>query len=478
MKRNKVIYTLLILVFHMLFGACSSPLDTEESISKPTEKPPTVTNTPFHFFSATAPPSAPNTQFPTATHSDLVKTAVSNGECIESFDAFAYNVPELSDKLFKEKILPLAPWQFETLIPDPPQNDVQEKLGVMMARIAEGRVEIWVIRSMWYGNWNGDDYITENLVEFWIYRPDTKEWKVIPADIEDTGVWVDQLFETKDGTVWGFNKWNPSNKFPLDNIPVLSIYNEKTERFEFKRDVVEFPAALKGSNGYRNWPIVILDQKGVFWIFIQRDALYSFDPATQVIIKHFDIAIVQEAALAPDGRIYFKRISVSLDGSLQDNKIFQFIPETGEVTSLELPLERWPYGEIMVDQDGRLWIGTIGWRELDGTWHLMHPNPVDYFSNIYTNPRWITPYIILESSNRILWLQKYSDVHDGTAWLDPQTGEGCWFTNLLVSIVEDPDHNLWLVADGKLYKYALTPKLSKLVTSLSTPPASPTRSPD
>jgi hypothetical protein len=44
---------------------------------------------------------------------------------------------------------------------------------------------------------------------------------------------------------------------------------------------------------------------------------------------------------------------------------------------------------------------------------------------------------------------------EGTAWYDPEAGKGCLFTNLASYIVEDANKQLWMVADGKLYRYPL-----------------------
>lgn len=71
MKLNKVKFTLLILVYIVQYSACSSPLDTEESISKPTGKPPTTTYIEW-------------TAVPTSTYSPFMETAVGRDECFES----------------------------------------------------------------------------------------------------------------------------------------------------------------------------------------------------------------------------------------------------------------------------------------------------------------------------------------------------------------------------------------------------------
>jgi len=89
----------------------------------------------------------------------------------------------------------------------------------------------------------------------------------------------------------------------------------------------------------------------------------------------------------------------------------------------------------------------------------LYPDTEKYFENI-GNPTFATPHLMLESSNGLLWYKKYLDMginHEGTAWYDPRTGQGCMFTNLAVNIIEDSKQQLWLVANGELYKNLLRP---------------------
>jgi len=60
--------------------------------------------------------------------------------------------------------------------------------------------EIWISRYFWEG-------LTDDTAfyEFLVYRTDTKEWKTVSAEVEDTGVYVISLFVTRDGALWGKN---------------------------------------------------------------------------------------------------------------------------------------------------------------------------------------------------------------------------------------------------------------------------------
>jgi hypothetical protein len=44
---------------------------------------------------------------------------------------------------------------------------------------------------------------------------------------------------------------------------------------------------------------------------------------------------------------------------------------------------------------------------------------------------------------------------DGTAWYDPQSGEGCLIMNHAANIVEDAQNQLWMVTNGYLYRHSL-----------------------
>jgi len=66
--------------------------------------------------------------------------------------------------------------------------------------------------------------------------------------------------------------------------------------------------------------------------------------------------------------------------------------------------------------------------------------------------RWKSPKVVLESSDDRVWFQ--SD-ENGMVWLDPDEEQWCWFTTEKSNIVEDAEGNLWMIADGKLYKNAI-----------------------
>jgi hypothetical protein len=70
--------------------------------------------------------------------------------------------------------------------------------------------------------------------------------------------------------------WAPLPEDPKpDKVPILSKFNEQTQRFEFDPGILEIPVTQEQ---YFLQPEIILDQQDIFWIFAQRDGIYRYDP--------------------------------------------------------------------------------------------------------------------------------------------------------------------------------------------------------
>jgi hypothetical protein len=102
---------------------------------------------------------------------------------------------------------------------------------------------------------------------FIIYQPDSRKWKTISADIGDTGLFVQNLFVTSDGSVWGKTVWDTVHRHSdLKNVPVLSKFNENTQRFEFAKGILKVPFTQTYSLSLP-WPNILLAKNNIFWIF-------------------------------------------------------------------------------------------------------------------------------------------------------------------------------------------------------------------
>lgn len=378
--------------------------------------------------------------------------SLSNQKCYFTFEEFAYVLP---DTYSREPLLPTEPWEIESIIPSEFIEDFPfPRLGyeVMVARNIDGNPEVWLTRPS-----RASRETIENILT---YQPTSKEWRPISDTVAGTAVFISEVFMANDGTIWGINDWEGNIANP-DKGPVLSKFNEHTQQFEFAQGVLEIPYTR--DQQFVNIDFVV-DRSGKIWIFVQDDGIYSYDPASQITNKHASLAnvFVNTPVLSADGNFYFidQHYSKMTRGNppfrISEEMIFQFILDTGEVIPLETPDEPWPmtWG-MFVTASEQLWLSAVGFIDLtDGSWHLAHPEPSRFFDNVGQDA-WASPDPILESSNGLLWFNKYSGIYEGTAWYDLDTGEGCMFTNIPANIVEDPQQQLWMFADGKLYRYSL-----------------------
>lgn len=333
------------------------------------------------------PTYAPRATFnPTATHSPALATAVASGECLTSYDTFAYQGP-LVDAGYHGDISPILPsWQVEATLP--PFEFEGYYPNYFLPQIAFSRVhnqqEIWIEGTVWREGYN-DDIPTSKWV-ITIYRPETQEWEYIESEIEDTGLFVSGLFVMDDGTVWGRTVWDKLVHEPIvSSIPVLSRFNETTRRFEFAEGVLEVPRFE--DERYFYGPRLMPDEQGIFWIFVSNDGIYRYDPVSLTTEQRVSLPefVFHSLALSSDGTIYIKRFSDLVYGGettfLRNvlGMLYQFIPETNEVLSVDMPDVELPfYNGMLVDHLGGLWLGSILYRESDSDWRILHPHPEEF----------------------------------------------------------------------------------------------------
>jgi hypothetical protein len=376
---------------------------------------------------------------------------LANENCIKPFDEFAYLPDETPRPI--PILLPDTPWEVETTIPRQ-QNMTYHVLDIQveLARNKNGNGEIWLFR----GPLGSEDETTKREGSFLIYYPQSQRWEEISAIIEDTNLMVRELFVTSDETVWGKIGVHQSHLIPTTG-PVLGRFNESERRFEKAIGGLEIPLTV--NYGILSQLVeVVLDKQDVFWIFGPDNGIYHYDPRVQTTEKKVNLPYPEiqrlSTALAIDDSIYFQDKSLSE----AEDFLFQFIPQTGEIITLDMPRKPWAAsGGMLVDRQGRLRLGAMGYMETDGSWHLLHRNASKVWE-YRGEPHWVQPTLVFESSDGLLWFTKYLDMGrlgEGTAWYNPETGQGCLFTNLASYIVEDDSRQLWMVADGKLYRYPL-----------------------
>lgn len=384
-------------------------------------------------------------------------------ECIASFEDFAYSIPNFAS--YQPKGLSHSEWKMVAEVPDI-TTDTDIWSSVSATRQVNGDTEVWVQHHP-----RANLYVEEEAREykFHVFQVNKQEWKTVSAEIGDSHLFVDKLFVRSDGTLWGRNIWSFISD--MSNQPILSKYNDETGKFEVVEATREIPNGTKDADPYTGdlpqWAETFLDPQGVFWFVVEKDAIYSFDVPSQTVKRHADLSniYVDDAYQSTNGKIYIWRYpdnpAYSMPSfKLGEGEILRFDPETGLMEAIASPEIYWPNaGNLWIDSADRLWMGAIGWRDLNGTWHEIYPRPFLYFANMNTgNFRWGSPAkIVFESSDGRLWFRRIidEDADWGMAWLDPQTMQGCWFTSEYTDIVEDQDHNLWMVVNRKLYKLQL-----------------------
>lgn len=349
-------------------------------------------------------------------------------------------------------VAPLPPWELVSALPE------RMTMGLsLFSRASNGHIEIWVKNGK---DWDKNpDGILRAFV-FLIYTPDTGKWKEVSAMVSGSNIAVGYLFTAKDGSLWG--AIGDIGILPSPGAKsTLAKYNEQTEKFEFAMEASDIPATriVPGSE-FSLWNKVLQDNMGVFWILVNNNGIYRFDPVTNLSEKYADTPSTEwgwgDTAISSDGYIYYYfRDGSYMSYGLEDTILLRFDTKTKVVERVGIYLDGTTYfNGMLVDDMNRLWLGGAGFRDASGNWFQIQKAPifiVNYFHDRETN-RWISPSILMQSSDGRYWF----DSSNGRAWLDLKQDKWCWFTTYYHSnMVEDVDHNLWMIADEKLYKLSL-----------------------
>jgi len=381
-----------------------------------------------------------------STSTVSTSTDSSDNSCIPPITSFVYpaNQRPASNTTVKDQILPPAPWKVAASLPNFPEGATSGFHDISVAYSGLSYSEIWVKQMF---NTGGNEYGGgTTTVQTLLFRTDTKSWRTFSQQIQGSPISIDELYQGKNGSLFA--------DISFSNKSALGSYNENEGQFDVVKNSENIPGGIR-----------VLDNNGTFWILNNNDGIYSFDPITSQLKKNIDIPDLniygrlgiygRSVAVAPDGSLYF------LD--FHDNgytELARYDPTSNK-------LERNINGEyeysiyldasaqsLYVDHLDNVWLDDQGWMSPDGTWYKVVHSPIFIVKQPPDIPLaylWEHPSILLESSDNKVWFR--SD--NGLAWLNPQKGQWCWFTTYQSNIVEDQQHNLWMIADGKLYKYAL-----------------------
>jgi len=379
---------------------------------------------------------------------------MNNLECLETFETFAYGNYSQNPRVIEPSSN--SSWHRVASLPPQINRDFPIFNQVSTTRMIENREEIW---------------ITGSGVGFAVYNLNQQEWDLIPRTVYSTDYVVGQLFVANNGDIWGQNIPIAQQDDPeFEEIPLLSQLNETANRFEIPVDTMQasvLPQQVYNfpqSNG-STIPHIIVDNSGIFWIIVSNDGIYQFNPVTETYEKQASLDFsVSQATSSADDSLYLWSSNTQIPQSatlrerltLPSNSVWNYSLDSRSLELIDLPDRDWPmFDGMLVNQSGQLWLGAIGFRDLDYTWYLVHPNTDEYLDNA-GNYRWGPPRLLTESSDGRLWYVRYTDSSgDGTAWYNPQSGDGCLIMNLATNIVEDSNQQLWMVANGNLYRYSL-----------------------
>jgi streptogramin lyase len=358
----------------------------------------------------------------------MPQVVAADNSCIPPIVEFAYPLfsKEKITHSSQNRILPTQPWEFVSDLPKVEDGRNGVSGSIMFARSSNKADEIWLIRAS----------------QFLVFHTDTETWSLNDIQIKGEERSPQGIFLARDNSIWGagINGWNN------DEVPILSRYNEKENYFEFVNDLQD--SRIKASSVVGE-PIVSDDR---IWVIIDHNQLYGFNSKTLESQTHIfpSNLLSPRMVLAPDGAIYIL--------SIRDNNLIRYDPVSETSTTISVPfahMEAMTFDSLFMDRSGSLWFHDYGWLNREGDWYQIIRSPL--FINDRTEYQfqylWENPVILLESSNGFLWYRSAN----GMTWLDPEKGEWCWFTTEQSNIVEDQQHNLWMVADNKLYKLDLEP---------------------
>jgi len=343
----------------------------------------------------------------------------------------------------------LPAWNIKSAVPSQKNYKPSSQSQVEIARMVNGHQEIWL----------------KVAAQFDVFTVNTQKWETISSSIENTALFVDKIFARGDGSIWGRITFSHLDQKPITNMPILGQFNENTRRFEIVENSPSISIDNTG-NDY-HWPEILIDSHDALWIVVEQEGIYRYNPDDRSTQKRAQLPKnfkVSQTVIGPNGTIYIEKYQWAGETRfrLPKNVLFQFAPESNQITPVSPPSEEWPFfSGMLIDSKGRLWLGSIGYQDPENNWHLIHSNPQKFFDVVDGGEYsylWSPPLLMLESSNGLLWYRRWLDTDglaEGTAWYNPETKEGCLISNQQANIIEDTEHQLWLVANEKLFEHQI-----------------------
>jgi ligand-binding sensor domain-containing protein len=235
----------------------------------------------------------------------------------------------------------------------------------------------------------------------------------------------------------------------------LSKYNEKTNEFNFVPALKGINGFVKDSGGATTWNKILL-VKNSFWLFVQNDAIYSYDLNKSTLTKHLLLPKleIQYIKASQDGDNFYLQVDEGIISSpyVMEGEYLLYTSTDNKITKLSTPDKLPASGSILVDSNDNLWASAVGYYTPNNTWEKIYkPSVKDFFDMLFEgNLSFSFPEIILESPKNHLWFRSSS----GIAWLNTETLTGCWVTDYGASDIKaDTQGQLWMIVNGHLYKH-------------------------
>lgn len=346
-------------------------------------------------------------------------------QCLMPFDEFAYSL----NHGFAESVTPLKPWH---AIPDGP-FDLDR---VVLSRTSQDGPEIWMDNGVVYGAQSG----IWRSVDLEVSDPPTFRVTEILPTFSNGDVWAEARSSTVQDSV---------NPFELTLV-----------KFNAEKGDFELPVSFQTIK-LPTFPLTIIETTtgDTVWV-IPGTGLFEYDLAAASFRRISSLPDMHIDSFAVDREAASIYLSLRLDSEsaayselMQEGMLMKLDLATGELTPVALPTDEWPrQTAVHMDAFNRLWLGAAGYLQR-GRWISVVPG----MRADGTQPHPLANPMFSSSDGRV-WFVRWTDRYtseQGMAWYDPETGDGCMFTNKTTfRMIEDSDGNLWTVFDGKLYRYS------------------------
>jgi len=388
-------------------------------------------------------------------------------ECIQSFEYFAYAIQQ--EEISEADQLDIT-WIPQYQFPEP--NETGEELiwsgwsvRVLFSRTVNGKQEIWLaIRAY--------PQVYDQPM-FGVYHVDDGSLTLVPRRIgEEFSVsMANELMVDDNGTIWASTGQYTGERILIlpgmeDPYPStyasVAVFDDAIRRFVPFSSVPQISVEFSDESGWErrvdvNRTQLVIDANGVPWLFTEANDVYRFDSTTNTFqwVQQLDETFyIRVLAMLDDNMLIFRRARSEEFIWAQvlpvEEYIFELNPITGELQGIPKPPIALDTGHlIFVDRYNRTWFSAMAYLQ-DGQWTVVNPDPEqtqDFLGQVRFPIVWTFPTPILSDSAGRLWFETRGDNNfgtHGTAWLDPETGNGCKFTNSTSNIIEDHNGFLWL----------------------------------